>query len=346
MNPDQSSQAQTPVKRRVIREVRQLFGISERRACRVLGFHRSTQRHCSTRDDRDLADKLRTLACERPRFGYRRLHILLRRQGETVNHKRVYRVYRSEGLAVRKKTRRKGVAHTRVPLTSPTRANERWSLDFVSDQLANGQRFRILNVVDDGTRECVLSYASTSIPGSTVARLLADAIRERGKPEVLLTDNGPEFTGRALDQWAYSQGIAHHFIDPGKPVQNAYIESFNGRMRDEFLNVHWFLSMPQARLSLAIWRRDYNVVRPHSSLGNLTPHDPNGCRDLPDDKTDQTQTERLLQYHATDGSITRSHQLDHSDLADFIHRHSVNNKSHNRGADDEKIYQKHENLFG
>ncbi|WP_157882830.1 IS3 family transposase [Deinococcus soli (ex Cha et al. 2016)] len=273
MSPEQMPQVQTPIKRRVIQEVRHLFGISERRACRVLGFHRSTQRHRATRDDRDLADKLRTLACERPRFGYRRLHILLRRQGETVNHKRVYRVYRNEGLAVRKKTRRKGEAHTRLPLTSPTRANERWSLDFVSDQLANGQRFRILNVVDDGTRECVLSYASTSIPGSTVARLLADAIRERGKPEVLLTDNGPEFTGRALDQWAYSQGIAHHFIDPGKPVQNAYIESFNGRMRDEFLNVHWFLSVPQARLSLAIWRRDYNVVRPHSSLGNLTPHE-------------------------------------------------------------------------
>lgn len=157
VSPDQMPQVQTPIKRRVIREVRHLFGISERRACRVLGFHRSTQRHRATRDDRDLADKLRTLACERPRFGYRRLHILLRRQGETVNHKRVYRVYRNEGLAVRKKTRRKGVAHTRLPLTSPTRANERWSLDFVSDQLANGQRFRILNVVDDGTRACVLS---------------------------------------------------------------------------------------------------------------------------------------------------------------------------------------------
>ncbi|MFC3834077.1 integrase core domain-containing protein [Deinococcus rufus] len=158
-------------------------------------------------------------------------------------------------------------------VTSPTRANERWSLDVVSDQLANGQRFRILNVVDDGTREGVLSYAATSIPGSTVARLLADAIQERGQPEVLLTDNKPEFTGRAVDQWAYTQGIAHQFIDPGKPVQNAYIESFNGRMRDEFLNVHWFLSVPQARLSLAIWRRDYNIVRPHSSLGNLTPQE-------------------------------------------------------------------------
>lgn len=253
--------------------MRHLFGISERRACRVLGFHRSTQRHRSTRDDRDLADKLRTLARERPRFGYRRLHILLRRQGEVVNHKRVYRVYRDEGLDVRKKTRRKGVAQNRLPLMAPTQANERWSLDFVSDQLVGGQRFRILNVVDDGTRECVLSYASTSIPGATVVRLLADAIQERGKPTVLLTDNGPEFTGRALDQWACTQGIIHQFIDPGKPVQNAYIESFNGRMRDEFLNVHWFLSVLQARLSLAIWRRDYNVVRPHSSLGNPTPQE-------------------------------------------------------------------------
>ncbi|WP_188904871.1 integrase core domain-containing protein [Deinococcus aerophilus] len=172
-----------------------------------------------------------------------------------------------------KRSAERGPRGPNCRVTSPTRANERWSLDFVSDQLANGQRFRILNVVDDGTRECVLSCASTSIPGSTVVRLLADAIQERGKPKVLLTDKGPEFTGSALDQWAYMQGITHQFIDPGKPVQNAYIESFNGRMRDGFLNVHWFLSMPQARLSLAIWRRDYNVVRPHSPLGNLTPQE-------------------------------------------------------------------------
>ena len=273
VNPDQTPQAQTPVKRRVVGYVQQLFGVSQRRACQVLGFHRSTQRHRSSRDDCDLAGKLRTLARERPRFGYRRLHILLRRQGEIVNHKRVYRVYRAEGLAVRKKARRKGVALTRLPLTSPTRANERWSLDFVSDQLASGQRFRVLNVVDDGTRECVLSFASTSIPGATVVRLLADAVLQRGTPKVLLTDNGPEFTGRVLDQWASVQGITHQFIDPGKPVQNAYIESFNGRMRDEFLNVHWFETLPQARLSLAVWRHDYNHVRPHSSLGNLTPQE-------------------------------------------------------------------------
>lgn len=179
-------------------------------------------------------------------------------------------MYRDEGLAVRKKTRRKGVAQTRLPLTSPTKATERWSLDFVSDQMASGQRFRILHVVDDGTRECVLSYAATSIHGSAVARLRTDAIQERGKLKVLLTDNGPECTGRALDQWASIQGITHQFIDSGKPVQNAYIASESGRMRDEFLNVYWFPSMPQARLSLAIWRRDDNVVRPHSSLGNLT----------------------------------------------------------------------------
>lgn len=273
VNPEHTPQAQTPVKRRVVGFVREVFGVSQRRACRVLGFHRSTQRHRSTRDDHDLAGKLRTLACERPRFGYRRLHVLLRRQGELVNHKRVYRVYREHGLAVRKKTRRKGVAQTRMPLTSPMRANERWSLDFVSDQLADGRRFRVLNVVDDATRECVLSFASRSIPGTTVVRLLAAAVHERGKPSVLLTDNGPEFTGRAFDQWAYTQGITHRLIDPGKPVQNPYIESFNGRMRDEFLNAHWFVTLPQARLELAIWRRDYNAVRPHSALGNRTPQE-------------------------------------------------------------------------
>ena len=273
VNPDQTPQAQTPVRRRVVGYVQQLFGVSQRRACRVLGFHRSTQRHHSSRDDRELAGKLRTLARERPRFGYRRLHVLLRRQGDMVNHKRVYRVYRNEGLAVRKKARRKGVAQTRVPIVPLTQANERWSLDFVSDQLASGQRFRVLNVVDDGTRECVLSFASTSIPGATVVRLLADAIQKRGTPKVLLTDNGPEFTGRVLDQWTHQQSITHQFIDPGKPVQNAYIESFNGRMRDEFLNVHWFETLPQARLSLAVWRHDYNGVRPHSSLGNLTPQE-------------------------------------------------------------------------
>ena len=273
VNPDATAHVQTPVKKRVVRFVRDAFGVSLRRACKTLGFHRSTQRYESQKDDADLEGKLQRLAADRPRFGYRRLHVLLRRDGEVVNHKRVYRVYRSLGLAVRKKTRRKGAAQGRVLTPDPGSRNERWSMDFVSDQLASGQRFRVLNVVDDCTRECILSYAATSIPGAVVARLLSEAVKERGKPKVLLSDNGPEFTGKALDSWAFENGIKQEFIEPGKPMQNAYIESFNGRMRDEFLNTHWFLSLSQARLGLSVWRQDYNDVRPHSSLGNLAPHE-------------------------------------------------------------------------
>ena len=265
--------AQTPIKRGVVAFLRQSFGVSERRACKALGFHRSTQRFQSRKDDTELEKKLKKLAAERPRFGYRRLHVLLRREGEKVNHKRVYRVYRTLGLAVRKKTRKKRVLERRTPAILPTRANERWSMDFISDQLSSGQRFRVLNIVDDWTRECVLSYAGTSISGALVAQLLGEAVKERGKPTKLLSDNGPEFISKALDQWVYDQGIGHEFIDPGKPVQNAYIESFNGRMRDECLNTHWFVSLSQARLVLAAWRKDYNGVRPHSSLGNLTPQE-------------------------------------------------------------------------
>ena len=273
VDPDATPHAQTPVKKRVVKFVRDQFGVSLRRACKTLGFHRSTQRYESQKDDAALENKLKQLAVDRPRFGYRRLHVLMRRDGEVVNHKRVYRVYRSLGLAVRKKTRRKGAAGGRVPTPPPGNRNERWSMDFVADQLASGQRFRVLNVVDDCTRECVLSYAATSIPGAVVARLLSEAVKERGKPKVLLSDNGPEFTGKALDSWAFEHGIKQEFIEPGKPMQNAYIESFNGRMRDEFLNTHWFLSLPQARLSLSVWRQDYNDIRPHSSLGNLAPHE-------------------------------------------------------------------------
>ena len=273
VDPTATPQAQTPVKRGVVAFVQQFFGVSERRACKALGFHRSTQRFQSRKDDTELEKKLKKLAAERPRFGYRRLHVLLRREGEEVNHKRVYRVYRALGLAVRKKTWKKRMAQGRTPAVLPTRANERWSLDFISDQLSSGQRFRVLNVVDDCTRECVLSYAGTSISGVLVAQLLGEAVKERGKPTRLLSDNGPEFISKALDQWVYEQGIGHEFIELGKPVQNAYIESFNGRMRDECLNIHWFVSLPQARLVLAAWRKDDNAVRPHSSLGNLTPQE-------------------------------------------------------------------------
>jgi len=197
--------------------------------------------------------------------------VLLAREGQVVNHKRVYRIYRAEGLAVRRKARKKIAVGERVQKPQVSAANQRWSMDFMSDQLASGQRFRVLNVVDDFTRECLVMHVSTSITGADVARLLGDVVAERAQPAMIVTDNGPEFSSKALDQWAHQRGITQHFNRPGKPVENADIESFNGRVRDECLNLHWFQTLPQARLIVAAWHRDYNEVRPHSSLDNHSP---------------------------------------------------------------------------
>jgi len=275
VNPDATPQSQTPLKRQVVGFVRKRFGVTERRACRQLGFWRSTQRHKSPGEgkDEDLKTRLRVLALERPRFGYRRLHVLLKREGQTVNHKRVYRIYRAEGLAVRRKARTKLAGGERVQKPSVSAANQRWSMDFMSDQLASGQRFRVLNVVDDFTRECLVMHVGTSITGADVARLLTAVLAERAQPAMIVTDNGPEFISKVLDQWAHERGIIQHFNHPGKPVENAYIESFNGRVRDECLNLHWFQTLPQARLIVAAWHQDYNEVRPHSSLDDRSPNE-------------------------------------------------------------------------
>jgi putative transposase len=188
-----------------------------------------------------------------------------------VNHKRVYRLYREEGLEVRRRKRKRIGAVERQPLAIPTRRNERWSMDFISDALSEGRKFRSLNIVDDFNRECLAAEVDTSITGARVVRVLERLGEGRGLPQVLVMDNGPEFAGRAVDRWAYGQGVKLHFIEPGKPVQNAFIESFNGKMRDECLNEHWFLSLGEARETIEAWRRDYNEVRPHSALGNRTP---------------------------------------------------------------------------
>lgn len=227
----------------------------------------------SGRDDTALRARLRELAAERRRFGYRRLHVLLVREGWTVNHKRVYRIYREEGLSVRKR-RRKRVARERCPLAQPAGPNERWALDFVSDALSRGRKIRLLTVVDAFTREALAIEVDTSLSGVRVARVLDQVIARRGRaPQEIVLDNGPELTSKALDQWAYERGVQLRFIEPGKPVQNAYIESFNGRLRDECLNEHWFLSVPDARRIVEDWRIDYNRERPHSSLANLSPEE-------------------------------------------------------------------------
>lgn len=246
--------------------------MSERRACRAIGFARSSCRHrAKPKPDDALAERLRVLAQERPRYGYRRLHVLLGREGMQVNHKRLWRIYRHEGLAVRRKRRKRAALGRRVVLVPAQKVNERWSMDFVGDSLADGRTFRTLNIVDDYTREAVAIVVDQSLPGERVVRELDEVVVERGAPGMIVTDNGPEFAGKALDAWAYRRGVKLHFIRPGKPVENAYVESFNGKFRDECLNEHWFTSLAHARDVIEEWRQDYNEVRPHSSLENDSP---------------------------------------------------------------------------
>jgi putative transposase len=249
-------------------------GLSERRACGRAGLGRSSYRYRRPGpDESELRKRLKELAAEHRRYGYRRLTVLRRREGQAMNHKRIYRLYREEGLSVTRRKRKRIGAVERRPLTVPTGLNQRWSMDFVSDGLGDGRKFRTLNIVDDYSRECVAAEVDTSIPGGRVVRVLERLRQRRGLPEVLVTDKGPEFAGQALDVWAYQRGVKLHFIEPGKPVQNAFVESFNGKMRDECLNEHWFGTLAEARQTIEAWRKDYNEVRPHSSLGNRTPQE-------------------------------------------------------------------------
>jgi putative transposase len=261
-------------RRRVVEQLQAANGISERRAIRWTGFARSTIRYRSVGPTHDaLRTRIRELALERPRWGYRRIHVLLRREGWAVNRKRVYRLYRDQGLAVRRKGKRKRSQVRRLeraPLKGP---GERWSLDFVHDTLSSGRSFRCLTVMDEFSREALAIHVAHSIPSVRVIEVLERLRTERGLPELLVTDNGPEFTSRAFDAWAYARGVKLHHIQPGKPTQNCFIESFNGTLRDECLNLHWFPALSHARRIIEDWRRDYNHARPHSSLGDLTPNE-------------------------------------------------------------------------
>lgn len=245
--------------------------MSERRACELLGVARSSCRYrAKLRGEEGLRMALRNVALERPRFGYRRVWVMLRRQGWAVNRKRVYRLYRKEGLAVRRR-KRKRVAVERLPLPVPTRTNELWTMDFTRDSLMSGRKYRTLNLMDGYTREALAIEVDTSLPGPRVVGVLERLRELRGVPERLQVDNGPEFISRVVDQWAYDQGVTLHFIRPGKPTDNGYIESFNGKFRDECLNQYWFVNLLEARGRIEDWRRDYNQQRPHSSLGYQTP---------------------------------------------------------------------------
>jgi putative transposase len=259
-------------KREAVAHVRSAFELSERRACRIIGCVRMTVRYCSRRPwDIELRERLRALAHERRRFGYRRLHVLLRREGFIVNHKRLFRIYREERLMVRRRSGRKRALGTRTPMLVPQWPNDRWSLDFAADQFIDGRRLRILVVVDDCTRECLALIADTSISGIRVARELDRLLDERGKPKTIVSDNGTELTSNAVLQWADDHKVAWHYIAPGKPVQNAFAESFIGRLRDELLNETLFRSLAHTRAVLEAWRADYNHERPHSRLRWMSP---------------------------------------------------------------------------
>ena len=222
-------------------------------------------------DDAVVRERLKELAQERPRFGYGHLGVLLRREGHVVNLKRVLRLYREEGLKLRAKKRKRVASAHRVQPEATSGINQRWSMDFMSDTLSCGRRFRSLNIVDCHSREALCSEVDTSLTGQRVARVLQRLGETRGLPQTIQVDNGPEFTGRDLDEWAFRNRVKLHFIEPGKPVQNAVIESFNGKMRDECLNQEWFCGLNEARASIERWREDYNQLRPHSALDNLAP---------------------------------------------------------------------------
>lgn len=248
--------------------------LSERRACVIVGLCRSSCRYqAKPKNDEAIRSRLRELAEQRRKFGAPRLHTLLRREGHLINHKRTERLYREEGLSLRLKKRRKRISHLRVVMDKPERINQHWSMDFVSDSLYNGRRFRVLTVVDNFSRECPVLEADHSLTGQRVTRVLERMALTRGLPEVITVDNGPEFISKALDLWAFENNVRLRFIQPGKPVQNAYIESFNGKFRDECLNDNVFVSLNSARQIIENWRLDYNSERPHKSLNKMTPEE-------------------------------------------------------------------------
>lgn len=269
-------------KREAVAHLCNAHEVSQRRACKVLQVDRSGVRYRSVRpDDVDLRKAIRDVARERRRFGYRRIGVMLERDGITMNHKKLRRLYREEKLQVRKRGGRKRALGTRRPMVLPSRVNERWSLDFVSDAFTDGRRFRILAVIDDYSRECLALVADTSLSGGRVARELNAVIaRRRAKPKTIVSDNGTEFTSMAILKWCQETKIGWYYIAPGKPMQNGFVESFNGSFRDECLNETLFSSLTDARHHITLWKEDYNDTRPHSSLGNLTPREYTQNQDL------------------------------------------------------------------
>ena len=260
-------------RRELVRHLEWTYRVSERRGCAVLRFNRSSHRYCAIRNDQAmLRGRIRELAAARVRYGYFRIYILLRREGWKINHKRVYRLYRQEGLSMRlRRPRRHVMAAHRAARPAAGAINENWSMDFVSDALFDGRRIRALTVVDDFSRESLAIEVGQSITGERVVMVLNQLRALRRAPKRIRVDNGPEFVSKALDQWAYLHQVTLDFSRPGKPTDNALVESFNGRLRDECLNTNWFLSLDDAKRKIEAWRQHYNASRPHTSLGFVPP---------------------------------------------------------------------------
>lgn len=263
------------VKREAVAYLEEKRHLRARRACRLLGLASSTHHHTSKRlrSDEPVRERMKGLALERVRWGMPRLFELLRREGFTDNYKRVERIYHQAGLQLARRPKKKLPARVRVPLSLPSEPNKFWSMDFVSETLADGRWFRNLNIVDDCTKECLAIHVNRSIRSSNVVEVLERLAKERGYPEAIRSDNGPEFIALDLDIWAFTHDVKLQFIEPGKPTQNAYIESFNGKFRDECLNANWFENLEETKEVIELWRLDYNSMRPHSSINMKTPNE-------------------------------------------------------------------------
>lgn len=262
------------IKRAWAESLRRDHKLSQRRAFRLVSLQRSVGRYITkkTTDEKEKV-AIKAAALEKPRFGYRRIHIILRKNGLKINHKKLFRIYRELGLKVRKRGARKRAIGPRLKKVRATEINQVWSLDFMSDRLADGRKIRFLNIVDEFSRENLKMVVDTSLSGIRVARELEELIISRGKPKQIVSDNGTEFTSVAILKWAEERSVEWHYIEPGKPMQNGVVESFNGRVRDEFLNQHWFVSLKEAKELAESWREDYNERRPHGSLNGLSPNE-------------------------------------------------------------------------
>lgn len=248
--------------------------LSQRRACELMNLHRSVGRYSAKRKEDEIQrQQIRAIALERPRFGYRRIHVVLRKKGLGINHKKLFRLYREMGLKVRKRGSRKRASGLRVVRIKATEINQVWSLDFMSDRLADGRRIRLLNIIDEYSKESLKMVVDTSLSGARVVRELEDLVRHRGHPQQIISDNGTEFTSMAVLKWLENRSVKWHYIEPGKPMQNGAVESFNGKVRDEFLNQQVFLNLREAKELAESWRKDYNQHRPHSALDGLSPNE-------------------------------------------------------------------------